>query len=173
MIIAFKGHIKDIREGSFILNVNNVFYEIKATKNVLDTLHQGDEPLVYVCKQSSNIYGFLTEQEMNNFKEILIANPSMPPNVILRLLNVNPTLNKEDINKANQLNDSKENIEQFKKEICSGLKSLGYGLKESIDSLERVAQEKFKGSYNKMLNYKIEDIIPEVLKYLSKKETVK
>ena len=166
MIIAFKGFINSVRESTFILNVGGVFYELKATKKVLEELHQGDEKVIYVCKQGSNIFGFSEEQDMNNFKEILIANPNMPPNVILRLLNVNPSLNKEDINKTLHDDTVGNQVQTIKEEVISACKNLGYQVAESSEAYTRVIKDQLGNKVQGILKYKTEDLLPYVLTYL-------
>ena len=166
MIIAFKGFIHRVRDESFILNVNNIFYEIKATKKVLDTLHQGDETVIFICRRLSNLYGFLEEQDMINFKEIIISNPNMPPNVILSLLNGNPSLNKDDIAKTLHQEAVKVNVNEIKTEVISACKNLGFGIKEAEAAFERVRTDQLGGKNHLVLEYSTQDVLPYVLEYL-------
>ncbi len=89
MIAFLRGTVNSITENSFIIDCNNIGYEINASVNTLNQLSQGDEILVLtymaVKEDGISLYGFLEKEEKELFLQIITVS-GIGPKLALGIL---------------------------------------------------------------------------------------
>ena len=177
MIAALKGKIFEKHDGKILLDVNNVIYELNVSVNTFSKATDGIYYITEIIKENEySLYGFLEKDEKKLFDNLIKLN-GVGPKVALAICSTfTPSefvevITNGDINSLKKVpgigpKSAKrilmemgefevENINQELNQAIIALENLGF---KKVDIL-KVTQG---------LNGKVEDIIKEALKRLSR-----
>ncbi|HCX04096.1 MAG TPA: Holliday junction branch migration protein RuvA, partial [Clostridiales bacterium] len=121
MISYIQGTVSKIDEELIIVETNNIGYGIFTSLNTIDSINLNEEIKVhthlYVREDKINLFGFLTEEELDMFEK-LIKISGVGPKAAIAILSISKvkTLKREIAN---------ENINYLKKASGIGKKTAG------------------------------------------------
>lgn len=132
MISYLQGTVAKIEEESIIIESSNIGYGIFTSLNTIDNVNLNEEIKIhthlYVREDKINLFGFLTEEELDMFEKLIKISGVGPKAAIaiLSISNMN-TLKREIAN---------ENIDYLKKASGIGKKTAGKIILELKDKMD-------------------------------------
>lgn len=134
MISYIQGTVNKIEDEIIILESNNIGYGIFTSLNTIDNLSLNEEIKIhthlYVREDKINLFGFLTEEELDMFEK-LIKISGVGPKAAIAILSISNVKNlKREI--------ANENIDYLKKASGIGKKTAGKIILELKDKMDVV-----------------------------------
>jgi len=137
MISYIQGTVSKIDEELIIVETNNIGYGIFTSLNTIDSINLNEEIKVhthlYVREDKINLFGFLTEEELDMFEK-LIKISGVGPKAAIAILSISKvkTLKREIAN---------ENINYLKKASGIGKKTAGKIILELKDKMDVIFED--------------------------------
>jgi Holliday junction DNA helicase RuvA len=137
MISYIQGTVSKIDEELIIVETNNIGYGIFTSLNTIDSINLNEEIKVhthlYVREDKINLFGFLTEEELDMFEK-LIKISGVGPKAAIAILSISKvkTLKREIAN---------ENINYLKKASGIGKKTAGKIVLELKDKMDVIFED--------------------------------
>jgi Holliday junction DNA helicase RuvA len=137
MISYIQGTVSKIDEELIIVETNNIGYGIFTSLNTIDSVNLNEEIKVhthlYVREDKINLFGFLTEEELDMFEK-LIKISGVGPKAAIAILSISKvkTLKREIAN---------ENINYLKKASGIGKKTAGKIVLELKDKMDVIFED--------------------------------
>ncbi|MBR0085792.1 MAG: Holliday junction branch migration protein RuvA [Lachnospiraceae bacterium] len=147
MIAFIKGTVADISSDTIVLDCNGMGFEICVPTSVIAEVRGGEEVMIYtymyVREDAMNLYGFLTKDDLEVFKQLIKVNNVGPKNAVAILSAMSST----DLKYAVLSGDSKS-ISKAPGIGAKTAQKIILELKDKFD-LEEMLEEGAKGQKGK------------------------